>query len=173
LGVALPPQEMKRICCHLVLGSSPDVTALCLGSQRLIGEHFAMMITVPTSSGKKFISSPKCPGPFSLPFSVGKSGRDLKLTKPASNIEVQNVWSYSSTPLYAFMAWRQTNLSLPYLLLKRRPSWFKLVYGQWRKNIELKNNFRVPVYKCGMRRPALQGPWINWYPHQTANWYQM
>jgi hypothetical protein len=112
VGVALPPQEMKRVCCYLVLTSSPDVTALRLGSRCLIGEHFVMMTTVPTSSGKKFLSSPKRPGrlwgPSSLLFSGGKSGRDVKLTKPASNVEVQNVWSYISNPLYAFRGarWR-------------------------------------------------------------------
>ena len=136
MGVALPPQEMKRVCCHLVLGSSPDVTALCLGSQCLIGEHLMTMITVPTSSGKKFLSSPTRPdqlwGPPSLLFSGEKSGQGVKLTKRASHVDVKNVWSSISTPLYAFMACRQTNLSLPYLLTKRSPSWFKLVYGQWR-----------------------------------------
>jgi hypothetical protein len=39
LRVALPPQETKRVCCHLALGSSRDVTAQYLGSQCLYGGY--------------------------------------------------------------------------------------------------------------------------------------
>jgi hypothetical protein len=163
LDMALSPQEMKRICCHLVLGSSPYVTALYLGSQCLIDEQCAMMITVPTSSGKKFLSSPKCPdrlwGPSSLLFSGGKSGRGVNLTKPASSIcyhgvETDNfILTLPLTQTEAFLV--QTGLRTV------------------TENIKFRNNSRVPVYQCGISRPALQGTCINWYPHQTENWHQM
>jgi hypothetical protein len=38
-------------------------------------------------------------------FPLGQSGRGVKLTTHPSSSEVNNEWSYTSTPHYAFMAW--------------------------------------------------------------------
>lgn len=86
LGVALPPHEMNRVCCHLVLGSSPYVAALCLGSQCLIGEEVRNFYLLQRAQiGSEVHPASYFPG--------------VNLTNHASNIEVNNVWSYISTPL--------------------------------------------------------------------------
>jgi hypothetical protein len=72
--------------------------------------------------GKRFFSSSVCPdllcSPHSLLFNtyqsyftgVKKLGHEVNHSPP-SRAKVKNEWSYTSTPLYIFMAWTKKNLT--------------------------------------------------------------
>jgi hypothetical protein len=72
-----------------------------IGVRVVVGQEFSLLYVVQTGSGIHPTSYPMVPGALSP--GVKRPGCEADLSPPNS-AEVKNMWIYTSTPPYAFMA---------------------------------------------------------------------